>query len=213
MDDNTEELIETSIQRSKNRLMSCKHHISDNLRFLWERYIASIHLTIILTGGTILAVLQSFKFTEKPYSSMWLLYWSTGVAILALISSLVWRYTAQYFMEREVLDDGETMRDYFGERNIKAVTGTFGKEKKYIRSVHRFVEKLSPFVLAVSWILLACFSYFNTANAKSIQDKISCPNTASSGITHEKQSAKVLLSPDSRHLPGFDALSPRDFRH
>ncbi len=137
---------------------------SEKLTFLWGKYLTLVHLIISLSGATVLVFFNSIKLGElDKYVSTWSACVAVIAAGLALISSIGWRLTAQYFMEREVFGSRPDAEEYYKLVRPHDVATTY---KKHERRVVHWLYKVVPFpsilLLVASWILLLFFIMRNT---------------------------------------------------
>lgn len=170
---------------------------SEVFQFLWERYISSIHLLSLLSGGTVLAVVQTFQLTQPLPADPLLLFIGAGTALFSLCCCIIWRLTSQHFMEREVISNKEKALEYFELTGTDRLTKSFLIQTVRYRSLHRSVEFLAPGTLIISWVFLLLFSITLTSQPRLSERKLN-------------QSAITTSSPDSlRSQPLLDTTQAR----
>ena len=142
--------------------------MSSRVQYSWDRYITFIHEILLLTGGTIL-VLMNGMFGDKARTD---LTWSgvgiaaLGSAVFGMFAGMGWRLTSQYFMDREVFGaKGDVVR-YFELSGIRSVTDYENKyysERAYWR--WRRLFEISSYAtiaaLLLAWILGGVFVAHN----------------------------------------------------
>lgn len=142
--------------------------MSGRLQYSWERYITFIHEILLLTGGTILVLLNGMIGTNADEQMQ-----AAGVGISALVvavfgmfAGMAWRLTSQYFMDREVFGASEDVRRYFELCGIESVSGY---DRKYYgergfkawRALFTVASYAAIAALMAAWVLGGIFVAYN----------------------------------------------------
>lgn len=126
--------------------------MGERLQFSWERYITFIHEVLLLTGGTILVLLNVMVGKDSRMD----VEVAAGVtalvlAVMGMVAGMGWRLTSQYFMDREVLGAKEDVAAYFalvGFHSASDYEGMYYAEQ----GAHRFYAWLFGWV---AWATVA----------------------------------------------------------
>lgn len=133
---------------------------SDRLEFLWGKYLTVVHLLISLAGATVLVFFNSIKISDVAnYSGACYAVYAIIAAAAALVSAIMWRLLAQFFMEREVFGSSAETARYFRESRVFHVTSTYGEKR--LSSLYRVAYAIAPattiLLLLTSWGFLVVF--------------------------------------------------------
>ena len=140
-------------------------YYSDKLEFLWEKYLRVLDIIIYLSGGTLFLFFSTYQLSDTSgVNGVNFALIGVSASAFALLSSLIWRFVSQHFMEVEILGPPGDVDDYFELCGIDPVTATYGKQKK-MRKVYRFVYKTIPTLTSLSllaaWGLILVFVIMN----------------------------------------------------
>lgn len=130
--------------------------MSSKVQYSWDRYITFIHEILLLTGGTILVLINGMFGQNARDDATWV-----GVGVASLVSAVVgmfacmgWRLTSQYFMDREVFGSRRDVERYFELCEIKSVSDYASLYYGRTEAVWRWIFRLSQ-VVAIGFLLLA----------------------------------------------------------
>lgn len=89
--------------------------MGDKVQYSWDRYITFIHEILLLTGGTILVLINGMIGREQvdPLGSTWVGLSALSVAVLGMLAGMGWRLTSQFFMDREVFGNRDDVDRYY----------------------------------------------------------------------------------------------------
>jgi hypothetical protein len=98
--------------------------MSAKLQYSWDRYITFIHEILLLTGGTILVLLNGMlgrnRSDDMEFAGLGI--GALVVAVLGMFAGMGWRLTSQFFMDREVFGAREDVQRYFEVCGIRSVS-------------------------------------------------------------------------------------------
>ena len=142
-------------------------YMGPKMEFVWERYITLIHEMIFIAGFTVLVYLNGLFAIQR--STAWVrvgvALTALGLAVLAMLTAIIWRVTSSYFMDREVFGNRNYVKTYFKLAGIKSVTNydKYYSERHFswLRVVFHVTKYLTPMLLILSWIFAGRFLYFN----------------------------------------------------
>ena len=142
--------------------------MSDKVQFLWEHYIGMIHQTMLITGGTVLILMNGLFIvnSSKEWHLIWLAFTALSSAGIAMVFSFSWRFTSQYFMSREILGNRTVMERYYQLCRIRTSSNyevRYYDEKSYRtwRAVFSLSRVSAIGLLFLSWVLGGLFIYVN----------------------------------------------------
>lgn len=153
-----DELVAASSYPSAEALL---HGMAERLQYSWDRYTTFIHQVLLLTGGTILVLLNVLSDKDSLFRGH-----PGGVAPLvlaglAMVAGMFWRLISQYFMDREVLGSADDVRGYFGMIGVRSSSdyaekyyGEQGWHAVY-RSVFRWIAYATVALLLAAWVAAA----------------------------------------------------------
>lgn len=140
---------------------SLLHGMGARLQFSWDRYTAFIHQVLLLTGGTILVLLNVLSDKDSLFRGHGGGVVSLALAGLAMVAGTFWRLLSQYFMDREVFGSADDLRAYFGMIGVRSSSdyadkyyGEQGWHATY-RSVFRWIAYLTFGLLLAAWVAAA----------------------------------------------------------
>lgn len=126
------------------------------LQYSWDRYVTFIHEILLLTGGTILVLLNGMFGKDAQPDVEWRIVGVAAltVAVLGMVAGMAWRLTSQYFMDREVFGSRRDVERYFELCEIKSVSDYASLYYGRTEAVWRWIFRLSQ-VVAIGFLLLA----------------------------------------------------------
>lgn len=141
---------------------------SDRLKFLWEQYIKVVQLNIVLAGATI-ALIANMTLL-RPNAAHFIhpewLQWSLGLAGASGLFALIWRFSAQVQMERQVYGHIKVADWYFDLNDSEKPVGVTESVKVYEKLTF-WLKLLSGFLLLFSWTALGAFAFENLEALKA----------------------------------------------
>ena len=89
--------------------------MGDKVQYSWDRYITFIHEILLLTGGTILVLINGMigRGAADALESTWVGVSALSVAVLGMFAGMGWRLTSQFFMDREVFGHRDDVDRYY----------------------------------------------------------------------------------------------------
>ncbi len=136
------------------------------LQYSWDRYITFIHEILLITGGTILVLINGmFGKDARPGTSWtWLGLSAIGAAVFGMVAGMGWRLTSQYFMDREVFGSRDDVERYFevcGIRSVSDYGRKYYDETQFSlwRGLFLASQRASIACLFLAWGLGAAFVY------------------------------------------------------
>ena len=88
------------------------HGMSARLQYSWDRHTTFIHQVLLLTGGTILVLLNVLSDQDSLFEGDGAGLAALSLAGLAMVAGMFWRLISQYFMDREVFGSAEDVAAY-----------------------------------------------------------------------------------------------------
>ena len=87
---------------------------AERLQFLWDKYLVIVHLMITLSGGTVVLLVNRLSgVTQAGLGNRNYLALSAGLGALAFVFAMLWRFSSQVVMERQVYGPQARARGYF----------------------------------------------------------------------------------------------------
>lgn len=137
------------------------HGMAERLQYSWDRYTTFIHQVLLLTGGTILVLLNVLSDRDSLFRGDGEGIAALGLAGLAIVAGMFWRLISQYFMDREVLGSADDVRAYFGMIRVRSSSdyaekyyGEDGWHAVY-RSVFGWIAYATVALLLAAWVAAA----------------------------------------------------------
>lgn len=156
---------EVNKKKIQSDITSVENFYSNQLKFLWEQYIKIIQLILVLSGLTILTMInitmmgkksEEFQFTHPELAIVSIIF-----AALAGLFALGWRFSAQILMERQVYGDKNAAISYF---KLTETTIPWALKLKSMYKLEKFSEVfkyLSGPTLLLSWFVFIYFIVLN----------------------------------------------------
>lgn len=142
--------------------------MGDKVQYSWDRYVTFIHEILLLTGGTILVLINGMviKEDQEPRQAVWAGVAALCVAVLGMFAGMGWRLTSQYFMDLEVFGASDDVKRYFdlcGTRSVSDYHEKYYDQTWYDRWRRLFqVCSVAAIVALLSaWILGGVFVAYN----------------------------------------------------
>lgn len=137
------------------------HGMAERLQYSWDRYTTFIHQVLLLTGGTILVLLNVLSDRDSLFLGDAGGVTSLSLAGLAMVAGMFWRLISQYFMDREVFGSADDVRAYFGMIRVRSSSdyadkyyGEHGWHAVY-RWVFGWIAYATVALLLAAWVAAA----------------------------------------------------------